>query len=46
MGELHLIDARYYSGSVKELLAEIQPDVVLSLLNVQCHTGAYFDMVS
>ena len=46
VGELHLIDARYYSGSVKELLAEIQPDVVLSLLNVQCHTGAYFDMVS
>lgn len=44
-GELHLIDARYYSGSIRELLAEIQPDVVLSLLNVQCHTGAYFDMV-
>lgn len=44
-GELHLIDARYYSGSVKELLEEIRPDVVLSLLNVQCHTGAYFDMI-
>ena len=45
-GELHMIDARYYDGSVKALLEEIQPDVVLSLLNVQCHTGAYFDMVS
>ena len=45
VGELHLIDARYYDGSIKELLEEIQPDVVLSLLNVQCHTGAYFDMI-
>lgn len=45
VGELHLVDARYYDGSIKALLAEIQPDVVLSLLNVQCHTGAYFDMI-
>lgn len=44
-GELHLLDARYYDGSIQKLLAEIQPDVVLSLLNVQCHTGAYFDMM-
>lgn len=44
-GELHLIDARYYGGSVKDLLQEIQPHAVLSLLNVQCHTGAYFDQV-
>lgn len=44
-GELHLIDPRYYVGSVKELLEEIQPDIVVSLLNVQCHTGAYFDMI-
>ena len=44
-GELHLLDARYYTGSIKERLFEIQPDVVVSLLNVQCHTGAYFDMI-
>lgn len=44
-GELHLLDARYYKGSVKELLAGIQPDVVISLLNVQSHTGVYFDMI-
>ena len=44
-GELHLLDARYYNGSIKEQLAEIQPDVVVSLLNVQCHTGAYFEMI-
>lgn len=44
-GELHLIDARYYDGSVKALLEEIRPDVVVSLLNVQCHTGAYMDMI-
>jgi len=44
-GELHLLDARYFSGSIKEQLAEIQPDVVVSLLNVQCHTGGYFDLI-
>lgn len=44
-GELHLLDARYYDGSVKEKLAEIQPDVVVSLLNVECYVHAYFDEV-
>lgn len=44
-GELHLLDARYYDGSLRELLEEIQPDVVLSLLNVQCYVNAYFDAV-
>ena len=44
-GELHMIDARYYDGSVKALLEEIQPGVVLSLLNVQCLPGSHFDMV-
>ena len=44
-GELHLLDARYYNGSIKEQLLAIQPDVVVSLLNVQCHTGAYFDLI-
>ena len=44
-GELHLLDARYYDGSLKELLQEIQPDMVVSLLNVQCYVNAYFDMV-
>lgn len=45
-GELHLIDARYYEGSILELLKDIQPDIVLSLMNVQCHAGAYLSMVS
>lgn len=45
-GELHLVDARYYTGSIKELLAELQPDVVVSLLNVQCYANVYFDMVT
>lgn len=44
-GELHLLDARYYNGSIKEQLLAVQPDVVVSLLNVQCHTGAYFDLI-
>ena len=44
-GELHLLDARYYDGSLKELLAEIQPDAVVSLLNVQCYVNVYYDMV-
>lgn len=44
-GELHLIDARYYEGSIRELLKELRPDVVLSLLNVQCHTRVYFDWI-
>lgn len=45
-GELHLLDARYYDGSLKDLLREIQPDVVISLLNVQCYVHSYFDMIS
>ena len=44
-GQLHLIDARYYEGSVKALLEEIRPDVVVMLINVQCHTGAYVDLI-
>lgn len=44
-GELHLVDARYYGGSVKELLEELRPDAVACMLNVQCHTGAYFDLL-
>lgn len=45
-GELHLLDARYYGGSIRELLRELRPDVVVSLLNVQCHVGTYFDQIS
>lgn len=45
-GELHLIDARYYGGSTRELLREIGPDAVVSLLNVQCFVNAYFDLVT
>ena len=44
-GELHLLDARYYDGSVREKLAEIQPDVVVSLLNVECYVHTYFNEV-
>lgn len=44
-GEVHFIDARYYQGSVRSLLEEIGPDVVTALINVQCHTGAYVDLV-
>lgn len=46
VGELHLVDARYYTGSIKELLAELQPDAVISLLNVQCYVNVYFDMIT
>ena len=45
VGELHLLDARYYDGSVREKLAEIRPDVVVSLLNVECYVHAYFNEV-
>lgn len=38
-------DARYYEGSVKALLEEIQPDVVVSLLNAQCQVDGYFGLV-
>lgn len=44
-GELHLLDARYYDGSIKEKLEEIQPDVVISLLNVYCYVDSYFDKI-
>ena len=44
-GALHLLDARYYDGSVREKLAEIQPDVVVSLLNVECYVHTYFNEV-
>ncbi len=44
-GEVHFIDARYYEGSVKVLLEEIQPDVVVSLLNAQCQVDGYFGLV-
>lgn len=42
-GELHLLDARYYEGDLEELLKEIQPDVVISLLNTQCNVDVYFN---
>ena len=35
-GEIHLIDARYYHGSIRDLLAKIRPDAVLTLFNAQC----------
>ena len=44
-GEVHFIDARYYEGSVKALLEEIQPDIVVSLLNAQCQVDGYFSLV-
>ena len=44
-GEVHFIDARYYQGSVKDLLEEIQPDIVVSLLNAQCQVDGYFGLV-
>ena len=44
-GEVHFIDARYYEGSVKALLEEIQPDIVVSLLNTQCQVDGYFSLV-
>ena len=44
-GQVHFIDARYYQGSVRELLERIRPDAVALLVNVQCHTGAYVDLV-
>lgn len=42
-GETHFLDARYYNGSIKDFLAELHPDAVISLLNVQCHVPTYFD---
>lgn len=44
-GEVHFIDARYYEGSMKALLEEIQPDIVVSLLNAQCQVDGYFSLV-
>lgn len=44
-GEVHFIDARYYEGSVKALLEEIQPDIVVSLLNAQCQVDGYFGLI-
>ena len=44
-GEVHFIDARYYEGSVKALLEEIQPDIVVSLLNAQCQVDGYFSLI-
>lgn len=44
-GEIHFIDARYYEGSVKALLEEIQPDIVVSLLNAQCQVDGYFGLI-
>jgi len=42
VGELHLLDARYYEGDLEELLRKIQPDAVVSLLNTQCNVSVYF----
>lgn len=44
-GEIHFLDARYYNGSIRDFLAELQPDVVVSLLNVQCYVHTYFNMI-
>lgn len=45
-GEVHFLDPRYYTGSIKDFLGELQPDVVLSLLNVQCYVDSYFDLIT
>lgn len=44
-GEVHFLDARYYNGSILDFLRELQPDAVVSLVNVQCHVPTYFEGV-
>lgn len=45
-GAVHFLDPRYYNGSIKDFLAELQPDIVVSLLNVQCYVDSYFDLIA